>query len=57
MHGIFHLESLFLPLTTYQHQLMILILFQFFFKQACHANPGADNKCTGSISYTLIHMQ
>ena len=57
MHGIFHLESLFLPLTTYQHQLIILILFQFFFKQACHANPGADNKCVGSISYTLIHMQ
>ena len=26
------------------------------FKQACHADPGADKKWTGSISYISIHL-
>ena len=25
-------------------------------KQACHANPGADKKWAGSISYVSIHL-
>ena len=27
-----------------------------FFKQACHANPGADKKQEGSCSYISIHL-
>ena len=27
-----------------------------FFKQACHANPGADTKYTGSSSYISRHI-
>ena len=27
-----------------------------FFKQACHANSGADQKCAGSGSYISIHL-
>ena len=27
-----------------------------FFKQACHANPGADKKDTGSSSYLSLHL-
>ena len=26
------------------------------FKQACHANPGADTKYTGSSSYISLHI-
>ena len=27
-----------------------------FFKQACHANPGADKKLEGSSPYISIHL-
>ena len=27
-----------------------------FFKQACHANPGADKQLAGSSSYISIHL-
>ena len=28
----------------------------FFFKDACHANPGADKKFVGSSSYISMHV-
>ena len=28
-----------------------------FFKQACHANPGADGEWAGSSSYVLMHFE
>ena len=27
-----------------------------FFKQACHANPGADKRWAGSSSYISVHL-
>ena len=51
---IFHLLYLLLSLTTYHNQSITLILLLFFFKHACHANPGNDIKCAGSSSYVLI---
>ena len=31
-------------------------LVPIFFKQACHANPGADKKRAGSSLYISIHL-
>ena len=36
-----------MALITYRHQSVILILLVFF-RHACHANPGADKKPSGS---------
>ena len=55
LHDIFCLKFLFQPSTTYQYQLVILIL-SVFFKRACHANPGADKKRAGSSSYISVHL-
>ena len=52
----FHLKFHFQPSIAYQYLLINLILLLFFFKQACHANPGAVKKLAGSSPYILLHL-
>ena len=42
--------------TSLAYHYLLIILIYVFFKQACHANPGADKKWTGSSCYISIHL-
>ena len=46
------------PLMTFSTIIIYLNLSanSVFFRDACHANPGADKRCVGSSSYISMHL-
>ena len=56
LRDIFHLWFFFLPFIAISVSVNNVHFISLIFRHGCHANPGADRKCTGSSLYVLIHL-